>query len=267
MMERFMLYEDFAHAAGTARLAGQPLPPEALGQPLQDPAQGYVAQEALAHWFRAQGYGRQAGYKIGATTSAMQEYLGVDEPLCGRLLDRGRVEPGSVLRVSGDCPIGLECELAFTLAEDLPKRDEPWRRRTILPFLADCHAALEVAENRYGDFRTCPVGVIVGDDVFHRAYALGTPAEWRAEDLGSIAGRITIDGLTVQTGHGYDVMGNPLEAVVWLANAAPRIGCRLRRGQIILTGSMTLVHWVGTTPAEVGVEIDGIGSLAITLER
>jgi 2-keto-4-pentenoate hydratase len=260
------MYEDFAQAAGLARLAGEPLPPAALGLP-NDTAKGYLAQSTLARWFAKQERGQQAGYKIGATTKVMQEYLGVREPLCGRLIEAGRVEPGGVLRVPGNCPVGLECELAFTLAEDLPPSDDLWTLETIVPFLADCHAGLEVVENRYGDFRACGVGVIVGDDVFQRAYVLSAPAEWRARDLREITGRITIDGQTVQTGRGHEVLGNPLEAVVWLANASTRIGCQLRRGQIILTGSMTLVHWVGTTPAEVGVEIDGIGSLAITLER
>jgi 2-keto-4-pentenoate hydratase len=260
------LYADFAQLAGLARLAGEPLPASALGVP-NDPAAGYLAQSALSHWLAKQDRGQQAGYKIGATTKVMQEYLGVREPLCGRLIEAGRVKPGDVLRVPGNCPVGLECELAFTLAEDLPPSEDDWTRETILPFLGDCHAGLEIVENRYGDFRACGVGVIVGDDVFQRAYVLGEPAEWRGLDLREITGRITIDDETVQTGRGLDVLGNPLEAVVWLANAAPRIGCPLRRGHVILTGSMTLVHWVGNTPVEVGVEIDGIGSLAITLVR
>jgi 2-keto-4-pentenoate hydratase len=197
----------------------------------------------------------------------MQNYLGVDEPLCGRLLDTGRTEPGVLLQVPGDCPIGLECEPAFTFAEDLPRIDIPWTHETILPFLASCHAALEVAENRYGDFRACSVGVIVADDVFQRGYVLGAPSKWHATDLSTITGRLSIDGQTVQTGRGEEVMGNPLEAVVWLANASQRIGCPLRRGHVVLTGSMHLVYWLGATPAKVGVDIDGIGSLQVTVER
>jgi len=262
-----MSYDDFAEAAGRSRLAGRPLPPETLGSPLKDPALGYRAQHVLAEWFSTQGHGRHAGYKIGATTALMRNYLGVDEPLCGRLLDTGRAELGSVLQVPGDCPIGLECELAFTFAEDLPRTDIPWTHETILPYLASCHAAIEVAENRYGDFRACPVGVIVADDVFQRGYVLGAPSEWQGTDLSTITGRLSIDGQTVQTGRGEEVMGNPLEAVVWLANASPRIDCPLRRGHVILTGSMHLVYWLGTTPAKVGVEIDGIGSFQVTVER
>lgn len=262
-----MSYGDFAEAAGLSRLAGRPLTPAILGLPYNDPAVGYRAQSALTEWFSTQGHGHHAGYKIGATTSLMRNYLGVDEPLCGRLLYTGRADPGGVLQVPGDCPIGLECELAFTFADDLPETDIPWTHETILPYLASCHAALEVAENRYGDFRSCPVWVIVADDVFQRGYVLGAPSEWHGTDLSTITGRLSIDGHTVQKGRGAEVMGNPLQAVTWLANASPRIGCPLRRGHVVLTGSMHLVYWLGATPAKVGVEIDGIGSFQVTVER
>jgi 2-keto-4-pentenoate hydratase len=265
-----MNLEEFAQAAGSARLAGKPLPPEVLGLPLKDPEQGYPLQQGLADWFSAHGQGPLAGYKIGATAAQIREYLGLDQPLCGRLRASGRFEPGSVIRVPGDTPLGLECELAFTLAEDLPRRDAPWTRETILPYLAGCHAALELVENRYGDMRACPVGVLVGDDVLHRGYVVdrvGAPVRCDTIDLAALTARVTVDGQLVQSGRGDAVMGNPLEVMVWLANASTRIGCPLRRGHLVLTGSMTFIHWLGLEPARVGVEIDGIGSFEVGVER
>lgn len=262
-----MSYDDFAEAAGLARLEGRQLTPETLGLQFGDPVAGYQAQSALSEWFSAQGHGKHSGYKIGATTTVMQNFLGTDEPLCGRLLDTGRAESGGVLQIPGDCPIGLECELAVVIAEDLPGIDEAWTPAKILPYLASCHAALEVAENRYGDFRACSVGVIVADDVFQRGYVLGAPSDWHGVDLTTVTGRLSIDGQTARTGRGQEVMGNPLEAVVWLANASQRIGCPIRRGHVVLTGSMHLVYWLGDMPARIGVDIDGIGSLHVTLER
>lgn len=85
------------------------------------------------------------------------------------------------------------------------------------------------------------------DDVFQRGYILGAPSDWHDIDLSTITGRLSIDGQTVQTGREDEVMGNSLEAVVWPANASPRIGCPLRRGHVVLTGSMQLVYWLGTT--------------------
>jgi 2-keto-4-pentenoate hydratase len=262
--------EHFAQAVGRARLAGLPLPPEVLALSLHDPDEGYRLQQGLADWFSAQGRGTLAGYKIGATAAQMREYLGLDQPLCGRLRTSDRFEPGSVIQVPGDTPLGLECELAFTFAEDLPERKAPWTREAVLPLLAGCHAALELAENRYGDIRACPVGVLVGDDVFQRAYVvdkMDAPLPCGTLDLAAIAGRVTVDGQLVQSGRGEAVMGNPLDVIVWLANVSSRIGCPLRRGHIVMTGSMTFIHWLEPSPARVGVEIDGVGAFEVTVAR
>ena len=65
----------------------------------------------------------------------------------------------------------------------------------------------------------------------------------------------------VGTGLGAAVMGHPLEAVAWLANALAARGQNLAAGQIVLSGSFVAVHWIDAYPTEAVIEVDGLGTV------
>ena len=75
-------------------------------------------------------------------------------------------------------------------------------------------------------------------------------------------GRSIVDGEERDSGVGAAVMGNPLEAAVWLANQKAARGEVLKEGEFILTGSLTLVQWI-EGPCEVKAEINELGSLGV----
>ena len=79
---------DIVETLGKARLKGMALPDLAAGQLPATEADGYAVQARLAAWFQSNGQGGVAGYKIGATTAAMQDYLGVSGPSYGRIMEK-----------------------------------------------------------------------------------------------------------------------------------------------------------------------------------
>ena len=78
-------------------------------------------------------------------------------------------------------------------------------------------------------------------------------------------GTTTVDGVEAGRGRGADVMGNPLEALAWLANALAERGRALGRGDIVLTGALVAVQWL-VGPADVVAAVSGLGRVNARFE-
>jgi 2-oxo-3-hexenedioate decarboxylase/2-keto-4-pentenoate hydratase len=135
----------------------------------------------------------------------------------------------------------------------------PYDRDTAGAAVGACMAAIEVVDDRYEDYRALDVPTLIADDFFNAAGVLGAPvASWRDLDLAAVRGRMRINGAEAGTGRGGDILGHPLEALAWLANALAARGSCLRRGEFVLLGSVVETQWVAAGD-RVEVEIEGLG--------
>lgn len=247
-----------------ARLSARALPDIADADSPQTVAEGYAAQAALHNRYCAATGGNLAGWKVGATTRDMQTYLGVDGPAYGRILSTNMHETGATLGAAGFCNPGIECEIALRIGADA--EDRTYDRKTIGDIIDTVIPAIELVENRYGDFLVRGTSTLIADDFFHKACVLGAPvSDWRGMDLAAVTGRTLIDGDEKGNGIGADVMGHPLEAVVWLANKLAEHGEGLKAGQIVLTGSVAPVIWIDSATALARIELDGLGSVSLSI--
>jgi 2-keto-4-pentenoate hydratase len=202
------------------------------------------------------------GYKIGCTNAAMQDMLGVPHPAMGRIHEAGCHRPGAVIDAAGLQMPGAECEIAVRIGADVPAAAAPYDRATIADFISACMPAMEIVDNRHGDWRTVAAAIMAADDFFHAGCVLGAEAaDWRTLDLSALDGRIVVDGDVRQTGRSDQVMGHPFEAVAWLANTLGARGATLKAGDFVMTGTIAPVHWIESTPCEVAVEIEGLGAV------
>jgi 2-keto-4-pentenoate hydratase len=247
---------------GRARLGRRRIP---APLPFLSPGDAaYAAQAALSDWFAAQGGGPVGGYKIGATNPAMQGYLGIHEPVYGRILRANLLPSGTRIDGCRAGDFGIEPEIAFRIGRDLPLRDD-WTRDAISAEVDAVAPALEIVENRYGDFAAAGLGLLTADDFFQRAAVLGDWCPPSGTDLGAVTVTATIDDAEAGRGAGAAVMGHPAEPLAWLANALARAGLGLKAGDVVLTGSMTLVHWLPELPALVGMQVPGLGAVQAEL--
>jgi 2-keto-4-pentenoate hydratase len=253
-----------AGLVGDARLAAQPVPDLSGADGPQTIADGYAAQAALHRYLCDRTGSALVGWKVGATTTGMQKYLGVDGPAYGRILSTNMHENGATLAGAGFCNPGIECEIALRVGSDA--EDKVYNRETISGIIDAVLPAIEIVENRYGDFLARGTPTLIADDFFHKACVLGTAVtDWRDIDLAAIAGRTRIDGTEKGSGTGADVMGHPLEAVAWLANTLANHGERLVAGQIVLTGSVAPVIWVDTPTASAEIELESLGAVRLEI--
>jgi 2-keto-4-pentenoate hydratase len=243
-----------AQAILAARRAGRILPALGAAAPA-DIAAGYAAQRDVAE---ALGALPPAGFKIGATTRQMQAYLGLSGPAAGFVAAAGVQPTPGGFRFAELIAPGVECEVGLRLGADLAPG--PCTRERAAAAVAEVFAAIEIVEKRYNDLAELGTPTLIADQVFHRAGVLGPPAAgWRDADLGTIRGRITVDGALRGEGVGADLLGHPFEALAWLA-ASPGAAAfgGLRAGQVVFLGSVTPPIWLDG-PCRVAVEFDVLG--------
>lgn len=252
-------FERAAALLAEARLTGQRLThlPESSRPP--DEAAAYAVQDRLHAMLDAAGHGPVAGRKIGCTTEVMQRYLGIDSPCAGGLAaptithGHGLLHHGDFLRV------GVECEIAVRLDADLPHGKTAHSRESVTGAVGACMAAIEIVDDRYVDYTRLDTPTLIADDFFNAGAVLGPPVEdWRGLDLAGLKGRMTINGDEAGTGRGADILGHPLEALAWLANAQNARMRSLRSGEIVLLGSLVQTRWLDAGD-QVEIDIDGLG--------
>ena len=230
------------------------LPAELMPASLDE---AYAIRQSFEAIETARGRGAVAGYKIGLTTPIMQRLCGVDEPCYGAIF-AGEVHHGRAELATGDyCRLGIETEIAVRLGEDLPQGGD---RQRVAAAVEACMAAIEVLEDLRHDYKRLSAAAMVAGNVWNAGAVLGPPvADWRRLDLAQAAARLTINGREIGHGQGGDVMGNPLNALAWLANKLAAAGTPLRRGMIVLTGSMVPIQFPASGDRAV-VEVAGLGT-------
>lgn len=210
-----------------------------------DEEQAYATQDRFLTHLVDLERDRFAGFKIGSTTAVMQRYLGIANPCAGRLTARRLVGTNAVFSARDRGRLGVECELAVRIGTDIPAHAQPFDADTIVPYIASCFAAIEVVEDRYDDWRSLSASTLIADNFFHYAVVLGD--EHHAFDptlLKTASAHMIIDGETVGSGIGSDVLGDPLAGLAWIANNTLSRGASLRRNDVVLLGSLVETHWV-----------------------
>jgi 2-oxo-3-hexenedioate decarboxylase/2-keto-4-pentenoate hydratase len=226
----------------------------------QSEAEGYRIQDALHAALVAAGQGPAVGHKIGCTTAVMQRFLAIDNPCAGGVMAAGLQHRDGRFRHGDFLRVGVECEIAVTLASDLPAAGTPYERDEVADAVGACMAAIEVVDDRYDDYRALDAATLIADDFFLAGCVLGEPVtDWRALDLPAAAGRMTIYGQEVGQGRGGDVLGHPLNALAWLANLRAAQGRPLCAGALVLLGSVVETKWLARGD-RVEIAIEGLGT-------
>lgn len=261
-----MTARDATERLGRARLGGTAVDPLPDSLRPADEAGGYRVQRALHAWFADEGDAPAAGYKLGCTTPVMQAMLGLDAPVHGGIRACDVHPSGASLRAAGFRAPGIECEIAVRVGAEIDARRGMPGRAEIAAAVAEAMPAIEIVDNRYGDWSVLGTPTLIADDFFQAACILGPPADCDPMALDTATGRTLVDGAETGRGSGADVLGHPLDAVAWLAGAVGRHGAVLRAGTLVMTGSLVRTVWLDRFPACARVEIDGIGAAEIRLD-
>jgi 2-keto-4-pentenoate hydratase len=223
---------------------------------------GYAVQALVRDRLTAAGGGAAIGWKVGATTPAMQRLLNVPAPCAGEMLAAGLRRGDARVAAADFTRLGVECEIAVELGAALGGAGQV-DRVAAAAAVARIYPAAELVDDRYGDFRNFGVPALIADFFFHAGCVLGAPLEdWRRLDLARVTGTTSVDGVERLVGRGADVLGHPLDSLAWLANRLTALGRRLEPGAIVMTGSLPLPHWTAAGE-RVEIALSGIGKVTI----
>jgi 2-keto-4-pentenoate hydratase len=174
------------------------------------------------------------GFKVGLTSAAMQEQMGVGEPDFGILLTDMAIPDGGVLRLADFVQPRVEAEVALVLGTDLGRgctaADVSAATAAVVP-------ALEIIDSRIRDWQLT-LADTVADNASSGAYVLGNPTGPDGLDLPAVEVIVEVNGSEQARGLGSAALGGPLAAAAWLAGRLGDLGETLRAGSVILTGSL-----------------------------
>jgi 2-keto-4-pentenoate hydratase len=224
--------------------------------------EAYAIRRAFEEIEETAGRGAIAGYKIGLTTPVMQKLCGVDEPCYGAIFAREVHHCRAELAAADYCRLGVETEIAFRLGDDLPRGGDLGE---VGAAVESCMAAIELIEDLGYDYTRLDAAAMVAGNVWNAGVVLGTPVTgWRDQDLARARARLSTNGREIDSGNGGDVMGHPLNALAWLADKLAAVGTPLRRGMIVMTGSMVPIQYP-VAGDRVVIEVSGLGSAELVL--
>ncbi len=185
------------------------------------------------------------GAKLGFTSKAKAEQMGVSDVIAGVLTDAMQVSDGDTLDTTALIHPRVEPELAFRLAADG----------------VQVAAALEVIDSRYQDFRF-DLQDVVADNTSAARFVVG---EWqplaqvsKALDLADLAVTLRINGEPVAAGSSADILGDPTAALPAIERMATRYGLTLPVGSIVLAGAATAAVPLPAN-AQIEAEVAGLG--------
>ncbi|MFV0473090.1 MAG: 2-keto-4-pentenoate hydratase [Pikeienuella sp.] len=222
-----------------ARAAAEPTsPPVAAGGALKD---GFCAQTMVVERLSAD-LGPVVGWKAGLTSTKSQEAFGVTEPVIGTLLQGMLLESGATVRADEAVRALFEADLIVEIADDAimdakTPEEALAHIRGVRPFL-ELPALVVGPDEKFDGAALTSINVGAWKGVMGPLVEIPAGAEGVALMAGLTARLVDQDGAVISEASGSAVLGNPLNAVIWAADALRRQGLSLEAGSLVSVGSI-----------------------------
>ena len=259
------LVESLASRLDTAWRTHTPIPPISETDGITDVKTAYAIQ---THWTNArlQQGEKIVGRKIGLTSQAIQQQLGVGEPDYGTLWASSYYQAvnGKVYIPADDfLQPRIEGEVAFLIGKSL--HEPNITPEQVLAAKEACAMGIEVVASRIADWKIKLVDTIA-DNASYGGFTLGPwDRQMLNADLGTLAMAIEHNGTFAAEGLGSAALGHPAISTAWLANKLLEFGVSLEPGDIVISGGITKM-----LPVKAGDEftfsLTGQPSLTVTFE-
>ena len=245
-----------------AERSRQPIAPLTVAHPEIDVVDAYEIQLINIRQRVAEG-ARVVGHKVGLSSLAMQQMMGVDEPDYGHLLNDMQVFEDTPVRADKYLYPRVEVEVGFILAHDLP--GAACTEDDVLAATEAFVPSIELIDTRITDWKIALCDTIA-DNASSAGFVLGAGRVAPTDiDITQIDAVLTRNGEVVAKGRSDAVLGNPMTAVAWLARKVHDFGVRLRAGDIVLPGSCTKA--IDARPGDDFVaDFEGLGTVRLSFE-
>ena len=200
------------------------------------------------------------GKKIGVTSKAVQDLLGVFQPDFGQLTSGMVYQEGDTIDLGNLIQPKAEAELAFVLKEDL--KGPGITAIDVIRATDYVVACFEIVDSRIQDW-DIKIQDTIADNASCGVYVLGkTRGDPRVLDITMAGMVLEKNGELFSTGAGAAVQGSPANAVAWLANTLGMLGIPFKAGEVILSGSQSTLVPIAAGD-ELVCTVGGLGSCSV----
>ena len=205
---------------------------------------------------------RQIGLKMGLTSKAKMEQMGLHSSIYGVLTDRMQVMDGGTFSLKGAIHPKIEPEIGFIVGREIRGKitaQEAWE------VCSSVFGALEILDSRFLNFKYFSLPDVVADNCSSSYFVISKihekPAGLRIYDLTMT---MKINGVAAQTAKSSEILGNPLESLVMLCELLNSRGSYLPAGSIVLAGAATVA--VALEPGmQVSIEVEGLSGASVSV--
>lgn len=254
--------DELAADLAQAERSGEPIAPLTAAYPEIDVVDAYEIQLINIRQRVAEG-ARVLGHKVGLSSLAIQQMMGVDEPDYGHLLDEMQLFEDTPVKANRYLYPRVEVEVGFVLNADLPGAG--CTEDDVLAATEALVPSIELIDTRITDWKIelCDT---IADNASSAGFVLGQArVSPRDIDVKGIDAVLRCNGEVVAQGRTDAVLGNPVTAVAWLARKVDGFGVRLRKGDVVLPGSCTKA--IDAHPGDDFVaDFAGLGSVRLSFE-
>ena len=249
----------FAEKLDAAALNATATPQLTESYPEFSTEEAYAVQLMLLQrrWARGE---RRVGYKMGLTSRAKMQQVGVSEVIWGRLTDAMRREEGGVLYHSRFVHPRVEPEIAYIIGKPLAGEVSAAEALQAVEAVAP---ALEIIDSRYQNFKFA-LSDVIADNSSSSAFYLGSLAA-KTTDVSNLAISMEVNGRSVQIGSSAAILGNPIRSLVAAARLIGRAGESLMPGDIVLAGGATAAHAL-SVGEHIKTRFQNLGDVSFTVE-
>lgn len=223
------LASTFLELFDARRLVGQPVSLTALTI-----EQAYAVQQLVIDARTERGE-RVVGYKVGCTSPAIRSQFGLDEPICGRVLQPHVYRHNASVNWDRLFQPAVEPEFVIRMGQDLDREladDEP-----IEQAIESVAPGIEIHNYRFW-FGQPTLQELIASNGIHASLVVGEPRvvsrgfDWNREQVSLFK-----NNALAASGTGDRIMGGPLISLRWLSNHLLRRGQKLRAGDMVIPGS------------------------------
>jgi len=200
------------------------------------------------------------GYKLGFTSKAKMEQMGIHDLIWGSLTDEMHIKNGGMLEREKYIHPRVEPEIAFLIGKRI---DHAITLEATTDYLEGVAGALEIIDSRYENFKFS-LEDVVADNCSSAAYVIG---DWLSPNIttSDLTINLNINGNESQSGNSNAILGNPLETLVEISRILSQQGMAIKSGTIILAGAATSAVYINAGD-EIEGQFENLGTIKLSVK-
>jgi len=161
---------------------------------------------------------------------------------------------------------GIEFEVCFEMAEDVPLSNTPYDKDSIVPFITSAMPAFELIDDRDADYAHLDAASILTDRCWCNGIVLGEKTtDLSGLDIGNLATRVLVNDQSNDHGNTRDALGHPLNSVAFVANHLAQYGKQLKANEVVMTGSALKTQFPKSGDT-ITYQVSGLGDVSVRVK-